>query len=80
MTGVIGNWNMCWFGCGMANFARYAKALDAIGCDGYVCVRSEGWFTGDPDGAGDIDMRSLADMGHASLAAFEFLASHFEKR
>jgi hypothetical protein len=79
ITGVIGNWNMCWFGGGMVNFARYAKALEAIGYDGYVCVEWEGWFKGGPGGVGDMDMPGLADMDRASQEAYEYLAPHFEK-
>jgi L-ribulose-5-phosphate 3-epimerase len=80
ITGVIGNWNMCWFGGGMVNFARYAKALDAIGYDGYVCVEWEGWFKGGPGGVGDMDMPGMADMDRAAIEAYEFLAPHFEKK
>jgi sugar phosphate isomerase/epimerase len=80
ITGVIGNWNMCWYGGGMVNFARYAKALEAIGYDGYVCVEWEGWFKGGPGGVGDMDSAGLADMDRASLEAYEFLAPHFEKK
>jgi sugar phosphate isomerase/epimerase len=78
ITGVIGNWNMCWFGGGMVNFERYANALKAIGYDGYVCVEWEGWFKGGPGGVGDMDMPGLADMGRAGVEAYEFLAPHFE--
>jgi len=78
ITGVIGNWNMCWFGGGMVNFERYAKALKAIDYDGYVCVEWEGWFKGGPGGVGDMDMPGLADMDRAGVEAYEFLAPHFE--
>jgi sugar phosphate isomerase/epimerase len=64
----------------MVNFARYAKALEAIGYDGYVCVEWEGWFKGGPGGVGDMDSAGLADMDRASLEAYEFLAPHFEKK
>jgi sugar phosphate isomerase/epimerase len=78
ITGVIGNWNMCWFGGGMVNFERYAKALKAIDYGGYVCVEWEGWFKGGPGGVGDMDMPGLADMDRAGVEAYEFLAPHFE--
>jgi sugar phosphate isomerase/epimerase len=78
ITGVIGNWNMCWFGGGMVNFERYGKALKAINYDGYVCVEWEGWFKGGPGGVGDMDMPGLADMDRAGVEAYEFLAPHFE--
>ena len=79
ITGVIGNWNMCWFGGGMVNFDRYARALEAIGYDGYVCVEWEGWFKGGPGGVGDIDMPGMGDMDRSAVEAYEFLAPIFER-
>ena len=79
ITGVIGNWNMCWFGGGMVNFERYARALEAIGYNGYVCVEWEGWFKGGPGGVGDIDMPGLGDMDRSAVEAYEFLAPIFER-
>ncbi len=78
ITGVIGNWNMCWFGGGMVNFERYANALKAINYDGYVAVEWEGWFKGGPGGVGDMDMPGLADMDRAGIEAYEFLAPFYE--
>ena len=80
ITGVIGNWNMCWFGGGMVNFRRYADALRAINYDGYICVEWEGWFKGGPTGVGDMDMAGLSDMDRAAVEAYEFLSPIFEKQ
>ena len=78
ITGVIGNWNMCWYGGGMVNFKRYAKALRDIGYEGYVCVEWEGWFKGGHSGVGDMDMAGLADMDRAAIESYEFLSPIFE--
>jgi sugar phosphate isomerase/epimerase len=80
ITGVIGRWNMCWFGGGMVNFERYAKALRSIGYKGYVCVEWEGWFKGGPTGAGDMEMSGLGDMDRAGKEAYEFLSPIFENK
>lgn len=79
ITGVIGNWNMCWFGGGMVNFERYANALRSIGYDGYVAVEWEGWFKGGAGGVGDMDSAGLGDMDRAAVEAYEFLSPIFEK-
>lgn len=78
ITGVIGRWNMCWFGGGMVNFRRYADALRAINYNGYVCVEWEGWFKGGLTGVGDMDMAGLADMDRVAIEAYEFLSPIFE--
>lgn len=78
ITGVVGNWNMCWFGGGMVNFNRYADALRAIGYDEFVCVEWEGWFKGGPAGVGDMEMTGLGDMDRAAVEAYEFLSPIFE--
>ena len=78
ITGVIGNWNMCWFGGGMVNFTRYADALRAIDYDGYVCVEWEGWFKGGSSGVGDMEMTGMGDMDRSAVEAYEFLAPIFE--
>lgn len=77
ITGVIGHWNMCWFGGGMVDFARYADALRAIGYDGYVAVEWEGWFKGGLDGVGDMSEPGLADMDRVAVEAKEFLTPFF---
>jgi sugar phosphate isomerase/epimerase len=79
ITGVIGRWNMCWFGGGMVNFARYANALRSIGYDGYVAVEWEGWFKGGLQGVGDMEMTGMGDMDRAAIEAYEFLAPIFER-
>ena len=77
ITGVIGHWNMCWYGGGMVNFQEYADSLRAIGYDGYVCVEWEGWFKGGLEGVGDMSEAGLADMDRASVEALEFLKPYF---
>ena len=78
ITGVIGNWNMCWFGGGMVNFRRYADALRAINYTGYIAVEWEGWFKGGPGGVGDMDMPGLGDMDRAAVEIRDFLSPIFE--
>lgn len=79
ITGVIGRWNMCWFGGGMVNFERYANALRSIGYNGYVAVEWEGWFKGGLQGVGDMEMTGMGDMDRAAIEAYEFLAPIFER-
>ncbi|HSW43610.1 MAG TPA: sugar phosphate isomerase/epimerase family protein [Patescibacteria group bacterium] len=77
ITGVIGRWNMCWFGGGLVDFPSYAKALREVGYDDYVCVEWEGWFKGGLEGVGDMSEAGLADMDRAAIEAREFLQPHF---
>ncbi len=77
IAGVIGRWNMCWFGGGLVDFPTYATALRAIGYDGYVCVEWEGWFKGGLQGCGDLPDDGLADMDRVAVEAREFLAPYF---
>lgn len=77
ITGVIGRWNMCWFGGGMVDFATYAAGLRDVGYDGYICVEWEGWFKGGLAGVGDMSEEGLADMDRVAIEAREFLVPHF---
>jgi L-ribulose-5-phosphate 3-epimerase len=77
ITGVIGRWNMCWYGGGMVDFKTYADALRAIGYDGYVCVEWEGWFKGGLEGVGDMSEEGLRDMDRVAVEAKEFLDPYF---
>jgi L-ribulose-5-phosphate 3-epimerase len=77
IAGVIGRWNMCWFGGGLVDFPTYAAALREIGYDGFVCVEWEGWFKGGGEGCGDIPEAGLVDMDRVAVEAREFLAPHF---
>lgn len=77
ITGVIGRWNMCWFGGGMVDFKTYADALRQIDYDGYICVEWEGWFKGGLEGVGDMSEPGLADMDRAAIEAREFLMPYF---
>jgi sugar phosphate isomerase/epimerase len=77
IAGVVGNWNMCWFGAGLVDFAAYASALREIEYGGYVCVEWEGWFNGGLLGCGDLTEPGLADMDRVALEAREFLSPHF---
>ncbi len=77
IAGVIGRWNMCWFGGGLVDFPAYAAALREVGYEGYVCVEWEGWFKGGAEGCGDIPEAGLADMDRVAVEARQFLAPHF---
>ncbi|NPV51978.1 MAG: sugar phosphate isomerase/epimerase [Firmicutes bacterium] len=77
ITGVIGRWNMCWFGGGMVNFKEYADAFRAIGYDGYICVEWEGWFRGGLEGVGDMAGHGLGDFDRVAVEAKEFLERYF---
>ncbi len=78
VTGVPGNWNMCWFGEGQVNFQRYADALRSINYGGYICVEWEGWFKGGIEGVGETYGQGLADFDRAAPEAREFLKPYFD--
>ncbi|MCG8514936.1 MAG: sugar phosphate isomerase/epimerase [Halanaerobiales bacterium] len=77
ITGVTGNWNMCWFGGGLVDFKRYAEAFRQIGYDGFVTVEWEGWFKGGEHGLGDLGNDGLGDFDLAAPEAYKFLSKYF---
>lgn len=77
ITGVTGNWNMCWFGGGLIDFKRYADALRQIDYDGYVCVEWEGWFKGGSAGVGDLGNDGLGDMDMAASELYKFMNKYY---
>lgn len=78
ITGVTGNWNMCWFGGGLVDFKRYAEAFRKIGYDGFLTVEWEGWFKGGAHGLGDMGNDGLGDMDKAAPEAYKFLCKYFK--
>lgn len=73
VTGVIGDWAMCWFGGGIVNFREVFAALHRNRYKGFVAVEWEGWFRGGPGGRGEPGGAGLQDFDRVAVEAKEFL-------
>jgi len=78
ITGVIGSWNMCWYGGGMVNFEEFAQALRSINYNDYICVEWEGWFRGGLFGHGEPSGVGLSDFDRVAIEAKSFLEKYFK--